>query len=228
MGLKDERGEVTDEKILDSSFDMKTQSLLYLPPRLPDPNSPTFLPRAVGEISKILELTRGRAFLLFTSIKNMEEAFAAERDRSLLPVSCRASVPKTALLQAFKEDVHSVLFATASFWEGVDVQGEALSCVIIDRLPFSRPNEPILEARLEQIAASGGNPFWDYQVPFGHPPSETRAGTIDPDPAGPGASGHSGPRLLTSGYGKVFLASLPTCPIVQETSAVAAFFQTPG
>jgi ATP-dependent DNA helicase DinG len=225
MGLEGEWEEVTDEKILDSSFDMKTQSLLYLPPYLPDPNQPAFLPQAVGEISKILELTRGRALLLFTSIKNMEEAFRSLKGR--VPFTCllQGERPKTALIQAFKDEIHSVLFASASFWEGVDIQGEALSCVIIDRLPFSRPNEPIMEARLERIAASGGNPFWDYQIPSAILLLKQGLGRLIRTRQDRGLLVILDSRLLTKGYGKVFLGSLPPCPMVSDTRAIAEFFQ---
>ncbi|HYB21820.1 MAG TPA: ATP-dependent DNA helicase, partial [Thermodesulfobacteriota bacterium] len=225
MGLEGEWEEATDEKILDSSFDLKTQSLLYLPPELPDPNQPAFLPRAVGEIDKILRLTQGRAFLLFTSIKNMEEAYRLLKDR--IPFTCllQGERPKTALIQAFKEDIHSVLFASASFWEGVDIQGEALSCVIIDRLPFSRPNEPILEARLDLIATSGGNPFWDYQVPSAILLLKQGLGRLIRTRQDRGLLVILDSRLLTKSYGKVFLGSLPPCPVVQDTGAVGQFFQ---
>ena len=228
LGLAGEWGEGTEELVLDSSFDLKTQSLLYLPPRMPDPNSPDFLPRAVEEMAGLLGLTQGRAFLLFTSIKNMEEAHRRLSER--IPFTCflQGDRPKTALLQAFKEDLHSVLFATTSFWEGVDVQGEALSCVIIDRLPFSPPNEPILEARLERIAAKGGSPFWDYQVPSAILLLKQGLGRLIRTRQDRGLLAILDGRLLTRGYGKVFLKSLPPCPIVQETSAVAAFFRNPG
>ncbi len=225
MGLEGEWEEATDEKILDSSFDMKTQSLLYLPQNLPDPNQPAFLSRAVGEISKILDLTRGRAFLLFTSIKNMEEAHRLLKGR--IPFACllQGERPKTALIQAFKDDIHSVLFASASFWEGVDIQGDALSCVIIDRLPFSRPNEPILEARLELIAKSGGNPFWSYQVPSAILLLKQGLGRLIRTRQDRGLLVILDSRLLTKSYGKVFLRSLPPCVVVQDTGAIARFFQ---
>jgi ATP-dependent DNA helicase DinG len=225
MGLDGERGNNTDEEILDSSFDMKTQSLLYLPGRLPEPNQPAFLPRAVEEIDKILNLSRGRAFLLFTSIRNMEEAYRSLKAR--LPFTCflQGERPKTALIQAFKEDVHSILFATASFWEGVDIQGEALSCVVIDRLPFSRPNEPVLEARLELIAESGGNPFWDYQVPSAILLLKQGLGRLIRTRHDRGLLAILDSRLLTKGYGKAFLGSLPACPVVHDLKDVAEFFK---
>ena len=225
MGLEGDWGETTDEETLDSSFNMKTQSLLYLPPHLPDPNQPDFLPRAVGEIGRILELSRGRAFLLFTSTRNMAEAYLLLKGR--LPFTCllQGDRPKTALIQAFKEDVHSVLFATASFWEGVDIQGEALSCVIIDRLPFSRPNEPILEARLERISSLGGNPFWEYQVPSAILLLKQGLGRLIRTRQDRGLLVILDSRLLTRGYGKVFLGSLPPCPVVKDMGTIAEFFR---
>ncbi len=225
MGLDGDRADTTDGEILDSSFDMKTQSLLYLPGGFPEPNQPAFLPRAVEEIESILNLTRGRAFLLFTSIRNMEEAHRSLKAR--LPFTCflQGERPKTALIQAFKEDVHSVLFATASFWEGVDIQGEALSCVVIDRLPFSRPNEPVLEARLEVIAESGGNPFWDYQVPSAILLLKQGLGRLIRTRQDRGLLAILDSRLSTRGYGKAFLGSLPACPVARELKDIAEFFK---
>ena len=215
-----------EELILDSSFDLMAQSLLYLPPHLPDPNSPAFLPRAVEEMEKILGLSRGRAFLLFTSIRNMEEAYRQLKDR--VPFTCflQGERPKSALLQAFKEDLHSVLFATASFWEGVDIQGEALSCVVIDRLPFSPPTEPILEARMERIAAGGGKPFWDYQVPSAILLLKQGLGRLIRTRQDRGVLAILDTRLLTRGYGKVFLQSLPPWTIVHEPEAIDRFFRS--
>ena len=225
MGLTKGWGEGIDELILDSSFDLMAQSLLYLPPHLPEPNSPAFLPRAVEEMEKILRLSLGRAFLLFTSIRNMEEAYRQLKKR--VPFTCflQGERPKSALLRAFKEDLHSVLFATASFWEGVDIQGESLSCVVIDRLPFSPPTEPILEARLERIAAGGGNPFWDYQVPSAILLLKQGLGRLIRTRQDRGVLAILDTRLLTRGYGKVFLQSLPRRAVVHEPEAIDRFFR---
>jgi ATP-dependent DNA helicase DinG len=225
MGLTGGLEETTEEQVLASSFDLKAQSLLYLPPHLPDPNNPGFLPRAVEEMETILGLTRGRAFLLFTSIRNMEDAHRRLKEKIPFTSFIQGERPKTALIQAFKEDLHSVLFATASFWEGVDVQGEALSCVIIDRLPFSPPNEPILEARLERIAAGGGSPFWDYQVPSAILLLKQGLGRLIRTRQDRGLLAILDSRLLTRGYGKVFLESLPPCPVVHEVGPVEEFFK---
>ena len=224
MGLEGPMAGGTEELILDSPFQMDRQALLYLPAGIPDPNQANFVERAAVEIEKILKHTRGRAFLLFTSIKNMEEAYGLLRER--LPYTCflQGERPKSALIQAFKQDIHSVLFATASFWEGVDVQGEALSCVIVDRLPFSHPNEPIMEARLERIAASGGSPFWDYQVPSAIILLKQGLGRLIRTRQDRGLLAILDPRLLTKNYGKAFLGSLPSWTVVRKEEAIEQFF----
>ncbi len=214
----------TDELLLDSSFEMSRQALLFLPKPLPDPNQAVFLRRAAEEMLNILQETRGRAFLLFTSIRNMEEAYAILKNR--LPFTCflQGERPKTALIRAFKEDTHSVLFATASFWEGVDVQGESLSCVVVDRLPFSSPNEPILEARLERISAAGGSPFWEYQVPAAIILLKQGLGRLIRTQQDKGVLAILDPRLLTKGYGRAFLESLPSCPVARDPAEIGRFF----
>ncbi len=221
MGLDDD----VEGLMLESSFDMPRQALLYLPGRLPDPNLPSFVGKAAEEIERILARTQGRAFLLFTSIKNMEEAYGVLKGR--LPFTCfiQGERPKSVLLGAFREDTHSVLFATASFWEGVDVQGEALSCVIIDRLPFSSPSEPILEARLEKIASSGGNPFWDYQIPSAIILLKQGLGRLIRTRQDRGLLAILDPRILTRSYGRVFMESLPPCPVARDLEAITSFFR---
>jgi len=224
LGLQDSWAAQTDEVILDSSFDMTEQAILYLPRKLPDPNQGSFIWMAAEEMAEILLRSKGRAFLLFTSLKNMEEAYRILKGR--LPFTCfiQGERPKSVLIQEFKEDIQSVLFATASFWEGVDVQGEALSCVIIDRLPFSPPNEPILEARLEKIAASGGSPFWDYQVPSAIILLKQGLGRLIRTRQDRGVMAILDTRVLTKPYGKIFLKSLPPCPIVQSREEIEKFF----
>jgi ATP-dependent DNA helicase DinG len=224
LGLEGALGNAMEELLLDSSFDMESQALLYLPENLPDPNHPTFVRRAAEEIEKILTHTRGRAFILFTSVRNMEEAYDLLKGK--LPFTCfvQGERPKSALIQAFKEDIHSVLFATASFWEGVDVQGEALSCVIVDRLPFSPPNEPIMEARLERIAYFGGSPFWDYQVPSAIILLKQGLGRLIRTRQDRGLLSILDPRILRKSYGKAFLESLPQCRWVHDREAIGSFF----
>lgn len=227
VGLEGDCGEGTRELMLESSFEMSRQALLYLPREMPEPNHADFIGRAAEEIKEILERTRGRAFLLFTSIRNMEEAFGLLRGR--LPYTCflQGERPKSALLAAFKEDLHSVLFATASFWEGVDVQGEALSCVVVDRLPFSPPNDPILEARLDRIASSGGSPFWEYQVPSAIILLKQGLGRLIRTRQDRGVLAILDPRVMTRGYGKAFLDSLPSCPVTRDLKEIERFFAPP-
>ncbi|MBP1711900.1 MAG: ATP-dependent helicase [Deltaproteobacteria bacterium] len=223
LGLEGDWKEQTDELILDSSFNMEEQAVLYLPGGLPDPNQNSFVCKAAEEIEQILKVTAGRAFLLFTSLKNMEEAYRLLKDR--LPYTCliQGERPKSVLLQDFKEDVQSVLFATSSFWEGVDVQGEALSCVIIDRLPFSPPNEPILEARLAKIAEAGGSPFRDYQIPAAIILLKQGLGRLIRTRQDRGVMAILDNRVLTKSYGKIFLESLPACPILYSREGIEKF-----
>lgn len=224
VGLVEITEDITEELMLDSSFDWQQQTLLYLPPHLPDPNHPSFLQQATEEIRQILEKTQGRAFLLFTSVKNMEEAYRLLKGQ--LPFTCflQGERPKSALIQAFKEDVYSVLFATASFWEGVDIQGESLSCVIVDRLPFSWPNEPIMEGRLERIASTGGSPFWDYQVPSAIILLKQGLGRLIRTSRDHGLLAILDSRLLTKSYARAFLKSLPPCPVFHDREAIERFF----
>lgn len=224
LGLADLDNQGLEELMLTSSFDMSRQALLYLPRNLPDPNDPAFVHQAAEEIYGILMKTKGRAFILFTSIKNMEETYKILRSR--LPFTCflQGERPKSALIQNFKEDIHSVLFATASFWEGVDVKGEALSCVIVDRLPFSWPNDPITEARLEKIASSGKSPFWEYQVPQAIILLRQGLGRLVRTRQDRGLLAILDPRLWTKNYGRAFLESLPSCPVVHEQKAISEFF----
>lgn len=224
LGLSDLENNKVEELILASSFDMARQALLYLPKTLPDPNDPNFVNRAAEEIYEILRQTKGRAFVLFTSIKNMEETYRLLRPR--LPFTCflQGERPKSVLIQEFKEDLHSVLFATASFWEGVDVRGEALSCVIIDRLPFSWPNDPIMEVRLEKIAAAGKSPFWEYQVPWAIILLKQGLGRLVRTRQDRGLLAILDPRLWTKNYGRAFIKSLPPCPFTHEQKDIGEFF----
>lgn len=203
-----------EELLLPPLFDWSSQAVLYVPRHLPEPNEPSFLLRAADEIEAVLRLTRGRAFVLFTSYRNMEGAWRRLKGRLPFKVLLQGERPKAALLEEFKKDVPSVLFATGSFWEGVDVRGEALSCVIIDRLPFDPPTDPVVEARCQQIASQGGNPFLEYQLPMAILSLKQGMGRLIRSKEDRGVLCLLDNRVLKRGYGKAFLRSLPPVPVV--------------
>src|SRR5262249_31987510 len=147
-------------------FDYTQQAILYLPTRMPDPRSTDFVMAAGREVIELLRRTRGRAFVLFTSYKTLRAVQAIAEMALDYPILVQGTAPRSQLLRQFRETPHSVLFATSSFWQGVDVVGEALSCVIIDKLPFASPSDPITSARIDAVRAGGGEPFDEYQVPL--------------------------------------------------------------
>lgn len=209
------------ELIVDSPFDYQKQAVLYLPKGMPDPNSESFMGYAVSEIERILKKSKGRAFLLFTSYKNMEDAYNRLKDKLPYKILKQGQKNRTALLDDFKKDGHAVLFATSSFWQGVDVQGEALSCVVIDKLPFAVPSEPIVEARIDWLRQRNENPFMAYQVPSAIITLKQGLGRLIRSKQDKGILSILDNRLITKQYGQVFLDSLPKCRVVRELDEIS-------
>jgi ATP-dependent DNA helicase DinG len=209
---------------LPSEFDFAEQAILYLPPRMPDPRSEHFVPAAGREVIEILRRTEGRAFVLFTSYATMRAVQAIAEMALNYPILAQGTAPRSQLLKEFRKTPHAVLFATSSFWQGVDVAGDALSCVIVDKLPFASPSDPITAARIEQVRARGGDPFAEYQVPLAILALQQGLGRLIRHRRDRGVMAVLDPRLRTKGYGRRFIASLPPAPVVHDLSHVGAFF----
>jgi ATP-dependent DNA helicase DinG len=213
-----------DEIRLPSEFDFARQAILYLPPKMPDPRSDRFTTAAGREVIEILKRTQGRAFVLFTSYATMRAVQAIAEMALDYPILAQGTLPRSQLLEQFRTTPHSVLFATSSFWQGVDVVGEALSCVIVDKLPFASPADPITAARIESIRARGGDAFADYQVPLAVLALQQGLGRLIRHRRDRGVLVVLDPRIRTKGYGDRFIASLPPAPVVHDLARVAAFF----
>jgi ATP-dependent DNA helicase DinG len=207
-----------------SPFDFSRQALLYLPGEMPDPRADGYTAAVVEAALPVLELTRGRAFLLFTSHRALGVAAELVRSRIDFPVLVQGQAPRTELLESFRNTPHAVLLGTQSFWEGVDVKGQALSCVIIDKLPFAAPDDPVLQARLKKIEEQGGRPFMDVQVPEAVITLKQGVGRLIRDAADYGVLMICDPRLKSRSYGRIFLKSLPDMPLTQSLEDVEKFF----
>jgi ATP-dependent DNA helicase DinG len=207
-----------------SEFDYRQQALLYLPRRIPPPKAPTFSAAAAREVLEILKRSRGRAFVLFTSYA-MLRAVQQFVEMSLpYPILVQGSAPRSTLLEQFRTTPNAVLLATSSFWQGVDVVGDALSCVIIDKLPFASPGDPVTAARIEAIKARGGDAFAEYQVPLAILALQQGLGRLIRHRTDRGVLAVLDPRLRTMGYGRRFLDSLPPAPVTQDLGTVERFF----
>jgi ATP-dependent DNA helicase DinG len=209
-----------------SPFDYASQARIFLPPKMPDPQHPSFGERFVEACAPLIEASGGRAFLLYTSYKGLGEGVRALRARfpePPFPILVQGEAPREALLTRFRELGNAVLLATGSFWEGVDVKGDALSLVAIDKLPFASPDDPLLKARLEGIRRTGGNPFFEYQLPQAVLALKQGAGRLIRDFDDFGVILVGDPRVLSKAYGRVFLESLPPAPTLRESAPAVAF-----
>jgi len=216
--------EASEEILLPSPFDFARQALLYVPRRMPEPRSPAFVDRAAAEVLRLLERSRGRAFVLFTSYAHMNAV--AERIAGELPypVLIQGEAPKAALLETFRRTPGAVLLATASFWQGVDVVGDQLSCVIVDKLPFASPADPVVGARIDRLRNRGGDPFGEYQVPVAVLMLKQGLGRLIRSASDRGVLAVLDSRIVERGYGRRFLASLPAARLVHDVAEVANFF----
>ena len=212
------------ESVLPSHFDYENQALFYVPPDLPDARTPQFAVLAAERIRKLLEITRGRAFVLFTSYAQMNDVYQRLLGEMEFPMLRQGDAPKSALLEEFRLTPNAVLFATSSFWQGVDVQGEQLSCVIIDRLPFAVPSDPVVAARVKAIDADGGNAFFQYQVPAAVITLKQGFGRLIRSLHDRGLLVLLDNRILKKQYGRVFIESLPNYKKTTEMRVVEEFF----
>jgi ATP-dependent DNA helicase DinG len=219
LGLQNAR-----EHIVESHFEYESQALFYVPPDLPDPREAGFIKSAASRIRQVLEYSRGRAFCLFTSYAQMNQAYDTLLGELDYPMLLQGDAPKRQLLDEFRNTPNAVLFATSSFWQGVDVQGEQLSCVIIDRLPFAVPNDPVVAARIRAIDDNGGNAFFDYQVPSAVISLKQGFGRLIRSLHDRGVLCLLDNRILKKKYGRVFINSLPNYRKSTDIRHVAEFF----
>jgi ATP-dependent DNA helicase DinG len=210
--------------VVPGHFDYQKQALLYVPQHLPEPRSPAFTRAAAEEVAKILKHSRGRAFVLFTSYQQMRMVYDTVSFEIEYPTLLQGTGPRSALLEEFRSTPNCVLFATSSFWQGVDVPGEQLSCVIIDKLPFAVPNDPVVNARIESIRKTGGNPFYDYQIPQAAIALKQGFGRLIRSRSDRGVLVLLDNRITKQRYGQVFFDSLPDYGFTTRLTDVEKFF----
>ena len=209
-----------------SEFDYQRQAVLYLPRRMPPPGDRGFAEAVAREVRELLDVTAGRAFVLFTSYANLEAVRARIEPASRYPLLVQGTAPRSVLLREFRATPNAVLLATSSFWQGVDVVGDALSCVVIDKLPFASPGDPLVAARVEQINDEGGNAFADYQVPLAILTLLQGLGRLIRHRTDRGVLALLDPRLRTRGYGRRFLKSLPPARVTHDLADVDRFLNS--
>ena len=213
------------EKVLEPHFDYRQQALLYVSDHLPDIRTPAFAAEAADEIARLVEASRGRAFVLFTSYSQMQEIFRRVAPRVTFPLLLQGTAPRTALLDKFRETPNAVLFATASFWQGVDVQGPQLSLVIIDRLPFAVPTDPVVKARIQALTDDGHNAFAAYQVPEAIISLKQGFGRLIRARSDRGVLAILDNRILRKQYGRLFLESLPPYRVTSDWMETRRFLE---
>lgn len=223
LGLEDKK---TETLLAPSSFNYEKQAIIYIPKAMPDPRAPEYTQHAANEIVKILQVTAGRAFVLSTSNYSMNALYELVSMRVNFPCFVQGSMSKAGLLDRFRKTSNAVLFATSSFWQGVDVRGEQLSCVIIDKLPFAVPSDPIVAARTRFIDENGGKSFFDYSVPQAVITLKQGIGRLIRSKTDKGVIALLDTRLRTKSYGRDFLNSLPRIRITAELKDVAQFFES--
>lgn len=212
------------EGIYPSHFDFEKQTLMYIPRDLPLPTNPDFGLRAAERILDILKITSGRALVLFTGYQNLHLVYQLLNGRIPYTIFKQGEAPRSLLLEAFRRDMHSVLLATGSFWQGVDVPGEALSCLIIDKLPFDSPGDPLVAGRIESVRARKGNPFLEYQLPSAIISLKQGLGRLIRNVSDRGILSILDIRMITSRYGRFFFESLPPIPLTHELAHISEFF----
>jgi ATP-dependent DNA helicase DinG len=213
------------EGVYPSHFDFEHNALFYVPTDLPPPTDPLFTTKVSQRVLEILEITAGRALVLFTSHHNLNVVHRLLQGRIPYTLFKQGDAPKSVLLEKFRTDTHSVLLATGSFWQGVDVPGEALSCLIVDKLPFDSPGDPLVAARIDRIRGQGGNPFMDYQLPAAIIALKQGLGRLIRNSEDRGVLSVLDVRMMTSRYGRFFLESLPRMPLIHDLQAIRRFFE---
>jgi ATP-dependent DNA helicase DinG len=225
--IRDRLGlDAAEDLIAESTFDYQRQAILYLPPAMPDPRSREWSSAAVEEVIKILNATAGRAFVLSTSLAGMQSLFENVWSEIDYPCLVQGSAAKGQLLKRFRETPNAVLFATSSFWQGVDVRGEQLSCVIIDKLPFAVPTDPLVAARQRYIEDCGGSSFYQYSVPQAIIALKQGLGRLIRSTTDRGVLAVLDPRLRTKGYGRTFLQSLPACRVTSQIADLTSILSS--